>query len=146
MGWCSAIKITKPKIKTTVKQKKTFISVEFCEQMKNVKLEEGDELLSFDVVSLFTSIPVDLAIQVAADVLFNDETLLDRSTIPVDDIVDLLDFCLSTTNFKCNDTYYQQIFGTAMGSPVSAVMANLVMEDLEKRALSTSVVQPCFWK
>ena len=33
-----------------------------------------------------------------------------------------------------------------MGSPVSAVMANLVMEDLEKRALSTSIVQPCFWK
>ena len=77
-------------------------NVEFCEQMKNVKLEEGDELLSFDVVSLFTSIPVDLAIQVATDVLSNDETLLDRSTctIPVDDIVDLLDFCLSTTNFK----------------------------------------------
>ena len=103
-------------------------------------------MLFFDVVSLFTSIPVDLAIKVATDVLSNDETLLDRSTIPVDDIVDLLDFCLSTTNFKCNDTYYQQIFGTAMGSPVSAVMANLVMEDLEKRALSTSIVQPCFWK
>ena len=33
-----------------------------------------------------------------------------------------------------------------MGSPVSPVMANLVMEDLEKRALSTSIVQPCFWK
>ena len=44
-------------------------SVEFCEQMKNVKLEEGDELLSFDVFSLFTFIPVDLAIQVATDVL-----------------------------------------------------------------------------
>ncbi|XP_068674426.1 uncharacterized protein [Montipora foliosa] len=67
-------------------------SVEFCEQMKNVRLKEDDELLSFDVVSLFTSIPVDLAIQVATDVLSNDETLQDRSTIPVDDIVDLLDF------------------------------------------------------
>ena len=59
---------------------------------------------------------------------------------------DLLDFCLSTTNFKYNNNHYQQIFGTAMGSPVSAVMANLVMEDLEKRALSTSLSQPCFWK
>ena len=79
--------------------------------------------------------------------LSNDATLQDRSTIPVDDIVDLLDFCLSTTNFKShNNTYYQQIFGTAMGSPVSALMASLVMEDLEKRALSTSIVQPCFCK
>ena len=26
-------------------------------------------------------------------------------------------------------TYYQQVFGTAMGSSVSAVIANMVMED-----------------
>ena len=106
---------------------------EFCFLRPQWGEAEGKQTsLSLFVVSLFTSIPLDLAIQVAADVLSNDETLLDRSTIPVDDIVDLLDFCLSTTNFKYNDTYYQQIFGTAMGSPVSAVMANLVMEDLEK--------------
>ena len=80
-------------------------SVEFCEQMKHVKLEEGDKLLSFDVVSLFTSIPVELAIQVATNVLSYDATLQDRSTIPVDDVVDLLDFCLPTTNFKYNNTF-----------------------------------------
>ena len=34
----------------------------------------------------------------------------------------------------------------AMGSPVSAVMVNLVMENLEQQALSTSLVQPGFWK
>ena len=89
---------------------------------------------------------MELAIQVATDVLSKDDTLYDRTAIPVEDIVDLLEFCLSTTNFKYNNTHYQQIFGTAMGSPVSAVMANLVMENLEKRALSTSLAQPRFWK
>ena len=39
-------------------------------------------------------------------------------------------------------TYYQQVFRTAMGSPVSAVIANLVMEDVEQRA----PVNPSFWK
>ena len=65
-------------------------SVEFCEEMKNVSLKEDEELVSFDVVSLFTSIPVKLAIQVAKDLLSNDDTLQDRTTIPVDDIVDFL--------------------------------------------------------
>ena len=33
-----------------------------------------------------------------------------------------------------------------MGSPVSAVIANLVMEDVEQRALASSPVKPLFWK
>ena len=33
-----------------------------------------------------------------------------------------------------------------MGSPVSAVIANMVMEDVEQRALATSLVKPLFWK
>jgi 3D (Asp-Asp-Asp) domain-containing protein len=42
--------------------------------------------------------------------------------------------------------YYQQVFGTAMGSPVSAVIANLVMEDVEQRALASVPVSLSFWK
>ena len=33
-----------------------------------------------------------------------------------------------------------------MGSPVSAVIANMVMEDVEQRALATSPLKPVFWK
>jgi hypothetical protein len=32
-------------------------SVEFIDQLKQITLEEGDELVSFDVVKLFTSVP-----------------------------------------------------------------------------------------
>jgi hypothetical protein len=42
--------------------------------------------------------------------------------------------------------YYQQVFGTAMGSPVSAVIANLVMEEVEQRALASVPVSLSFWK
>ena len=64
----------------------------------------------------------------------------------MEDIIHLLSFCLKTTKFTYNCTYYQQVFGTAMGSPVFALIANMVMEDVEQRALATSPVKPFFWK
>ena len=69
-----------------------------------------------------------------------------RTSLPVEDIIHLLSFCLKTTQFAYNGTYYQQVFGTAMGSPVSAVIANMVIEDVELRALAISPVKPFSWK
>ena len=64
----------------------------------------------------------------------------------VKDIIHLLSFCLETTQFAYNGTHYQQVFGTAMGSPVSVVIANIVIEDVEQKALANSPVKPFFWK
>ena len=121
-------------------------STEFCEGVADINLPDDDELVSFDVVSLFTSIPVDVAVNVAHNRLVNDENLQERTTLPVTDIIELLDFCLSTTNFQYDHKHYKQIHGTAMGTLVSAVMANMVMEDLEERALTTLTNQPLYWK
>jgi hypothetical protein len=55
----------------------------------------------------------------------------------VEDIIDLLSFCLNTTYVVFEGCYCQQVFGTAMGSPESAVIANLVMEDVEQRTLAS---------
>ena len=52
--------------------------------------------------------------------------------------------CLKTTQFAYNSTYYQQVFGPAMDFPVFAVIAHMVMEDVEQRALATSPVKGPF--
>ena len=91
---------------------------------------KSDELLvSFDVVSLFTNVPTDLAIDVARRRLSVDDTLDDRTCLGVDDIISLLELFLSATFLSFRGMFYQQCFGTAMGSPVSVTIANLVMED-----------------
>ena len=41
---------------------------------------------------------------------------------------------------------YQQVFGTAMGYPVSVTVANLAMEYIEERAISSFHSPPPSWK
>ena len=63
-----------------------------------------------------------------------------------DEITTLLEFCLNATYSAFRKSLYQQVHGTAMGSPVSVVVADLVMEDVESRALTTFPSSPRFWK
>ena len=48
-----------------------------------------------------------------------------------------MEFCLNATYLAYRGEYYQQMCSTAMGSPVSVTVANLIMEDVEERALSS---------
>ena len=105
-------------------------------------IAEETILVSFDVVSLFTNVPVDLACQVAGGRLHADESLDDRTTLSPDEVLRLLRFCLDATFVAYQGKWYQQTFRTAMGSPVSVTVVNLVMEDVEERALASYP----FWK
>ena len=87
-----------------------------------------------DVVSLFTTIPVEMGEEVARKKL-QDDTFSERPKLSVQDTVSLLTFCLKSTDFLFNGRHLRQTFGCAMGCPVSALIANLVMEDVEKRIL-----------
>ena len=66
--------------------------------------------------------------------------------LSVSEICTLLEFCLNATYLAYRGVFYKQTFGTAMGSPVSVTVANLVMEDIEERALSSFPFPPRFWK
>ena len=68
--------------------------------------------------------------------------------LDIDDIMELLEFVVTTTYFTFRGVTYQQRFGTAMGSPVSPIIANLYMEWLEQRAIATAPVncRPRLWK
>jgi hypothetical protein len=55
----------------------------FIQLLKPVNLPRQDTLVSFDVVSLFTNIPVDRALQVIRNKLVNDNTLAERSIFKV---------------------------------------------------------------
>ena len=60
-------------------------------------------------------------------------------------LLDLLEFCLSTTYFTFRDDYYKQVHGCAMGSPVSPIMANIFMEKFEEKVLEECPCAPKVW-
>ena len=73
---------------------------------------------------------------------YNDkmDSLVNSTTelpLPTDDIMGLLNLCLTSTYFQYNGKHYKQLHGTAMGSPVSVVVAEIVMQNIEEQALAT---------
>ena len=71
---------------------------------------------------------------------------LERTNLSTNDIIDLLTLCLNATFLFFKGKLYKQVHGTAVGSPVSVVVANLVMEDVEEKLLESFPSLPQFWK
>ncbi|XP_037501525.1 uncharacterized protein LOC119375419 [Rhipicephalus sanguineus] len=117
-------------------------SGDFIDKVRDIALEDGDILVSFDVQSLFTSIPTGLAVDACVSALETDATLPERTPIEVQDLRRLLTFCLDNTYFTFEGCFYKQVHGTAMGAAVSVTAANLTMERLEQRALGSFCPAP----
>ena len=63
--------------------------------------------MSFDVVSLFTRVLTDLAVQVFREWLENDSSLSQRTSLNVDNICSLLSLCLEATYLVFEGRVYQ---------------------------------------
>ena len=84
------------------------------EVFKDVKLKNDEILVSFDVKSLFTSIPIEEAISVCESRLNEDTTLKTRTDLSVQTIIQLLRFCLTSITFQYDGKHYQQKDGLAI--------------------------------
>ena len=93
-------------------------------------------LVSFDVVSLFTNIPLREKINLAVEAIFANDSSIKMSRAQ---LKKLFYFATSESHFLYNGQYYDQFDGVAMGSPLGPVLANLFMGYKEKIWLKFSL-------
>ena len=118
---------------------------DFVNRAKGLTLQQGECLTSYDVTSLFTSVPIHPTLNIIKHLLEKDEKLNDRTVLSVQDIIELLGFCLHNTYFSFQNKFYEQVEGAAIGSPVSPIVANLYMEHFERKALRSASNPPQVW-
>ena len=111
---------------------------DFVNRVKEVTLLHGDYLYSYYVSALFTSVPIDPALNINKDLLEQDDTLHDRSVLSVQNIIELFGFCLHNIYFSFQNKFYEQVEGVAIESPFSPIVANLYMEYFEREALRSA--------
>ena len=96
-------------------------------------------MVSFDVQSLFTNIPLDETINICVSRLYNRKKkvrgLLKRH------FKELLTLATKSSCFIFNGIYYSQVDGVAMGSPLGPTLANLFLAYHEEKWLNDCPVQ-----
>ena len=94
------------------------------------------------MVKLFTSVPLKTAKTIVADRVGDDCTLGERTSLAVPELMEALDICLESSFFVYNDVIYKQIFDCPMGSSLSPIIADMVMEEIERTALNMYLNPP----
>ena len=72
---------------------------DFVEQVKHISLAPGECLTSYDVSAVFTSVPVDPALNIIKNLLEKDHTLKERTVMAVSDIFSYWSFVSRTPTF-----------------------------------------------
>ena len=119
---------------------------DFIDQIKDIHLNQDQCMMSYDVKALFTSVPTTQATNIIKKLLEQDQEPQQRTSLSIENILSLLEFCLNSTCFSFQGKYFEQLEGVAMGSPISPIVANLYRESFEVEAIRSAPHPPYLWK
>ena len=108
---------------------------EVVETLKLTKVPDNCELVSFDVTSLFTNVPLEYTIDITLRKIYDDKLI--NTDIPKKEMKELLLLCTKNVHFTFEGITYQQLDGVAMGSPLGPVLAGIFMVELETTTVPT---------
>jgi len=116
--------LAKKYLKTTIYDSQSLI-----QHLETHQYPKDCILATADITSLFTMIPTDLGCKYIEDFLKETDTPISIR----DTIVEFLSLVLKNNFFQFKKILYHQIDGTAMGTAVAPIYANIFMGFLEKK-------------
>ena len=97
-----------------------------------MEFPSGSVIASFDITSLFTNVPIEETVNIVVDTIYENRQIRNLSKT---NFKRLLKLCVDDNHFLFNGNHYSQHEGFAMGSPLSAPMANIFLCHHEKEWL-----------
>ena len=94
---------------------------EFIEMIKKERVPSSYKMISFDVSSLFTMVPLDYTIDLTLKQIYGYKEI--ETKISRKDMKNMLSHCAKDVRFTFGNNIYQQKDDAAMGSPLGPVLS-----------------------
>ena len=101
-------------------------------------------MVSFDISSLFTNVPLVEALNLCSDRRKNNYS--EHLIVEEVGFRELLSFATSNVHFLFNNEWYKQTDGVAMGSPLAPTLASVFLSKIENKIKLFDGNQPLVYK
>jgi hypothetical protein len=91
--------------------------------------EDNLKMISLDVENMYPSIPIDKAIELASNLLLQDENCM----LSKAELKQLFELCTKCSSFRFGEFYFKQNNGVSMGSPLAPILAEIYMRSIEEK-------------
>ena len=123
-------------IKNSIKNNDFVIkdTFDYVNKISKIKYFNG-YMISFDIESLFTNIPLEETIQIVMSKLFKDKDSRIEG-LKKFQFERLLRTATQESHFYFKGNYFNQIDGVAMGSPLAPTLANIFISEIENKIMN----------
>ena len=110
---------------------------DFLDKLKQYNHSNGEIMVSFDIESLFTNIPLEETVEICIQQIFNNKPNDYKfNGFSKEVFRKILNLSVKNNFFLCNQNLYKQIDGVAMGNPLAPILANIFLNHQEKKWLN----------
>ena len=120
-------------------------SITLSNYIRNVPIADDEIMVSFDVTSLYTNIPITDMLNIK-DYVSNDDQFIRKTATPKGKFLDRVNLVLANTWYTSDSQFNQQTDDVSMGGPASSATAKIHVQAHEQTARSTILHPPKFWE